>query len=65
LAISRPFPCSSYSVRIYAKASLQVNDLKELIAWLTVNPNKASAGIIAAVTIVPPAERHVRLSGAF
>jgi tripartite-type tricarboxylate transporter receptor subunit TctC len=30
---------------LYAKASLPVKDLKELIAWLRANPNKASAGV--------------------
>jgi tripartite-type tricarboxylate transporter receptor subunit TctC len=29
----------------YAKASLPAKDLKELIAWLRANPNKASAGV--------------------
>ena len=32
---------------LYAKASLPVKDLKELIAWLRANPNKASAGVTA------------------
>ena len=32
---------------LYAKASLPANDLKELIAWLRANPNKASAGVTA------------------
>ena len=32
---------------LYAKASLPAKDLKELIAWLRANPNKASAGVIA------------------
>src|SRR6516164_4505229 len=31
---------------LYAKASLPAKDLKELIAWLRANPNKASAGVI-------------------
>jgi tripartite-type tricarboxylate transporter receptor subunit TctC len=30
---------------LYAKASLPAKDLKELIAWLRTNPNKASAGV--------------------
>ena len=30
---------------LYANASLPVKDLKELIAWLRANPNKASAGV--------------------
>jgi tripartite-type tricarboxylate transporter receptor subunit TctC len=30
---------------LYAKASLPAKDLKELIAWLRANPNKASAGV--------------------
>jgi hypothetical protein len=30
---------------LYATASLPVTDLKELIAWLRANPNKASAGV--------------------
>jgi tripartite-type tricarboxylate transporter receptor subunit TctC len=33
---------------LYGKASLPAQDLKELIAWLTANPNKASAGVIAS-----------------
>jgi tripartite-type tricarboxylate transporter receptor subunit TctC len=32
---------------LYAKASLPAMDLKELIAWLRANPNKASAGVTA------------------
>jgi len=32
---------------LYAKGSLPAKDLKELIAWLRANPNKASAGVIA------------------
>jgi tripartite-type tricarboxylate transporter receptor subunit TctC len=32
---------------LYAKASLPAKDLKELIAWLRANPNKASAGVTA------------------
>ena len=30
---------------LYAKPSLPAKDLKELIAWLRANPNKASAGV--------------------
>jgi tripartite-type tricarboxylate transporter receptor subunit TctC len=30
---------------LYAKASLPAKDLKEFIAWLRANPNKASAGV--------------------
>ena len=30
---------------LYARASLPAKDLKELIAWLRTNPNKASAGV--------------------
>jgi tripartite-type tricarboxylate transporter receptor subunit TctC len=30
---------------LYAKTSLPAKDLKELIAWLRANPNKASAGV--------------------
>ena len=30
---------------LYAKASLPAKDLRELIAWLRANPNKASAGV--------------------
>ena len=30
---------------LYARASLPAKDLKELIAWLRANPNKASAGV--------------------
>jgi len=33
---------------LYAKASLPVKDLKELILWLRANPNKASAGVTTA-----------------
>jgi tripartite-type tricarboxylate transporter receptor subunit TctC len=33
---------------LYARASLPAKDLKELIAWLRANPNKASAGVNAA-----------------
>ena len=33
---------------LYARASLPAKDLKELIAWLRANPNKASAGVHAA-----------------
>ena len=33
---------------LYARASLPAKDLKELIAWLKANPNKASAGVLAA-----------------
>jgi tripartite-type tricarboxylate transporter receptor subunit TctC len=32
---------------LYARASLPAKDLKELIAWLRANPNKASAGVIS------------------
>jgi tripartite-type tricarboxylate transporter receptor subunit TctC len=32
---------------LYARASLPAKDLKELIAWLRANPNKASAGVTA------------------
>jgi tripartite-type tricarboxylate transporter receptor subunit TctC len=32
---------------LYAKASLPAKDLRELIAWLRANPNKASAGVTA------------------
>jgi tripartite-type tricarboxylate transporter receptor subunit TctC len=32
---------------LYTKASLPAKDLKELIAWLRANPNKASAGFTA------------------
>src|SRR6516164_9510201 len=31
---------------LYGRASLPAKDLKELIAWLGANPNKASAGVI-------------------
>jgi tripartite-type tricarboxylate transporter receptor subunit TctC len=34
---------------LYAKASLPASDLKELIAWLRANPNKASAGVFAVI----------------
>jgi tripartite-type tricarboxylate transporter receptor subunit TctC len=33
---------------LYGKASLPAKDLKELIAWLKANPDKASAGVIAS-----------------
>jgi tripartite-type tricarboxylate transporter receptor subunit TctC len=33
---------------LYARASLPAKDLKELIAWLRANPNKASTGVNAA-----------------
>ena len=36
---------AAVSVVLYAKASLPAKDLKELIAWLRANPNKASAGV--------------------
>jgi tripartite-type tricarboxylate transporter receptor subunit TctC len=40
-------PMAAVSMVLYAKASLPAKDLKELIAWLRANPNKASAGVIA------------------
>jgi tripartite-type tricarboxylate transporter receptor subunit TctC len=38
-------PVVGVSMVLYAKASLPTKDLKELIAWLRANPNKASAGV--------------------
>jgi tripartite-type tricarboxylate transporter receptor subunit TctC len=40
-------PVAAVPIVLYAKASLPAKDLKELIAWLRANPNKASAGVIA------------------
>jgi tripartite-type tricarboxylate transporter receptor subunit TctC len=40
-------PLAAVPVILYARASLPAKDLKELIAWLRANPNKASAGVIA------------------
>jgi tripartite-type tricarboxylate transporter receptor subunit TctC len=40
-------PVAAVSAVLYAKASLAAKDLKELIASLRANPNKASAGVIA------------------
>ena len=37
---------------LYAKASLPVKDLKELIAWLGANPNKATAGVIGVRMLI-------------
>jgi tripartite-type tricarboxylate transporter receptor subunit TctC len=34
---------------LYGKASLPAKDLRELIAWLRANPNKASAGVITSL----------------
>jgi tripartite-type tricarboxylate transporter receptor subunit TctC len=34
---------------LYARASLPAKDLRELIAWLRANPNKASAGVTAVI----------------
>src|SRR5215467_7592912 len=39
-------PVAAVPAILYAKASLPAKDLKELIAWLKTNPNKASAGVI-------------------
>jgi len=38
-------PVVAFPTVLYATASLPVTDLKELIAWLRANPNKASAGV--------------------
>ena len=40
-------PVATVPFVLYARASLPVKDLKELIAWLRANPNKASAGVTA------------------
>jgi tripartite-type tricarboxylate transporter receptor subunit TctC len=40
-------PLTTVPLVLYAKASLPAKDLKELIAWLRANPNKASAGVTA------------------
>jgi tripartite-type tricarboxylate transporter receptor subunit TctC len=41
-------PVAADPLVLYAKASLPAKNLKELIAWLRANPNKASAGVHAA-----------------
>src|SRR6516225_6089528 len=41
-------PVATVPLVLYAKASLPAKDLKELIAWLRANPNKASAGVTTA-----------------
>ena len=41
-------PVAAVPFVFYTKASLPAKDLKELIAWLRANPNKASAGVISA-----------------
>jgi tripartite-type tricarboxylate transporter receptor subunit TctC len=38
-------PLAAAPLVLYVKASLSAKDLKELIAWLRANPNKASAGV--------------------
>src|SRR6516164_7288190 len=38
-------PVATVPFVLYARASQPAKDLKELIAWLRVNPNKASAGV--------------------
>jgi tripartite-type tricarboxylate transporter receptor subunit TctC len=38
-------PVAAVPLVLYARASLPAKDLKELIAWLRTNPNKASAGV--------------------
>ena len=38
-------PVVAVPLVLYARASLPATDLKELIAWLRSNPNKASAGV--------------------
>jgi tripartite-type tricarboxylate transporter receptor subunit TctC len=40
-------PVAANPYVLYARTSLPAKDLKELIAWLRANPNKASAGVIA------------------
>ena len=39
-------PVAALPLVLYAKASLPVRNLKELIAWLRANPNKSSAGVL-------------------
>ena len=41
-------PVAADPLVLYARASLPAKNLKELIAWLRANPNKASAGVISA-----------------
>jgi tripartite-type tricarboxylate transporter receptor subunit TctC len=41
-------PVTANPYVLYARASLPTKDLKELIAWLRANPNKASADVTAA-----------------
>jgi tripartite-type tricarboxylate transporter receptor subunit TctC len=41
-------PLVTLSSVLYARKTLPAKDLKELIAWLKANPNKASAGVTAA-----------------
>jgi tripartite-type tricarboxylate transporter receptor subunit TctC len=38
-------PLATYSWLLFARKTIPTKDLKELIAWLKANPNKASAGI--------------------
>jgi tripartite-type tricarboxylate transporter receptor subunit TctC len=40
-------PVAAIPYVLYARASLPAKDLRELIAWLRANPNKASAGVIS------------------
>jgi tripartite-type tricarboxylate transporter receptor subunit TctC len=38
-------PLTTNPVVLFARKTMAANDLRELIAWLKANPNKASAGI--------------------
>jgi tripartite-type tricarboxylate transporter receptor subunit TctC len=42
-------PVYTAPLMLYGKASLPAKDLRELIAWLRANPNKASAGVITSL----------------
>ena len=41
-------PLTTNPVVLFARKTMPANDLRELIAWLKANPNKASAGITTA-----------------
>ena len=38
-------PLVTNPITLFAKKTLSANDLRELIAWLKANPNRASAGV--------------------